>query len=265
MDYRKTRDKKIVESNYADSGNLSTRISLHQKYSTNPYGWSDWVYDQYQFTPGCRILELGCGNGGFWDSRISLLPAGAALILSDISNGMLDEVATKFADCAQVEARKIDITDIPFEDGSFDFVIANHMLYHVPDLDKAIGEVHRVLKPDGVFYATTTGDRGISEYLNTTAIEILGNPVEPSYMSFSLQNGRGHLGKWFRTIDARDYPDSLLISDINDWLDYIFSMSAMAGVEILDRSKWFDYYTVKRDSDGLLHVPKENGMFISKK
>lgn len=116
-----------------------------------------------------------------------------------------------------METRKIDITDIPFEDGSFDFAIANHMLYHVPDLDKAIGEVHRVLKPDGVFYATTTGGRGLSDYLNTTASEILGNPVEPSHMSFSF------------------------------------------------RSKWFDYYTAKRDSDGLLHVPKESGMFISRK
>ena len=48
-------------------------------------------------------------------------------------------------------SQKIDIQDIPFPDHCFDVVIANHMLYHVPDLTKAISEVHRVLRTDGKF------------------------------------------------------------------------------------------------------------------
>ena len=56
-----------------------------------------------------------------------------------------------------IEYRVIDIQDIPFADHEFDAVIANMMLYHVPDLQKGLREVKRVLKPDGTFYCATYG------------------------------------------------------------------------------------------------------------
>lgn len=48
------------------------------------------------------------------------------------------------------EHRKIDVTEIPFEDSSFDIIICNHVLEHVPDYKKALHEIHRVLKVDGI-------------------------------------------------------------------------------------------------------------------
>ena len=50
---------------------------------------------------------------------------------------------------------QLDAQALPFADGSFDSVIANHMLYHVPDRQKTYAEVRRVLKPEGRFYAAT--------------------------------------------------------------------------------------------------------------
>lgn len=47
------------------------------------------------------------------------------------------------------EIRRVDMMDMPFGEASFDFVIANHVLEHVPDLDKALREIHRVLRPGG--------------------------------------------------------------------------------------------------------------------
>jgi SAM-dependent methyltransferase len=47
------------------------------------------------------------------------------------------------------EIEKIDITKIPYEDKSFDIVICNHVLEHVPDYKKALSEIYRVLKPSG--------------------------------------------------------------------------------------------------------------------
>ena len=44
----------------------------------------------------------------------------------------------------------IDITDIKFEDNSFDFILCNHVLEHVPDDRKAMSELYRVLRPGGV-------------------------------------------------------------------------------------------------------------------
>lgn len=44
---------------------------------------------------------------------------------------------------------QVDMTDIPFPDATFDYVIANHVLEHIPDLPKAVSELCRVLKPSG--------------------------------------------------------------------------------------------------------------------
>lgn len=56
-----SKTENVIEQ-YIDDKNLSIRLKLHQKYSTNPYSFPDWLFDQYGLTEGCKILELGCGK-----------------------------------------------------------------------------------------------------------------------------------------------------------------------------------------------------------
>lgn len=51
----------------------------------------------------------------------------------------------------------VNAESIPFEEESFDVVIANHMLYHVPNINKALKEINRVLKSEGILFASTVG------------------------------------------------------------------------------------------------------------
>lgn len=116
-----------------------------------------WLFEKYKFSNGYRILELGCGNGRQWHNRIQQLPIDCTLVLSDFLDGMVENVWGKYLSHKNMLAQKIDIQNIPFPDNCFDVVIANHMLYHVPDLSKALFEVKRVLKSHGKFYASTNG------------------------------------------------------------------------------------------------------------
>ena len=84
-----------------------------------------------------------------------------------------------------VSFRQVDIQDIPYPDDSFDVVIANMMLYHVPDLRKGLTEVRRVLKPGGSFYCATTGTHGIAEYVQEL-LKDYGQP-EPEVISEDVQ------------------------------------------------------------------------------
>ena len=81
-------------------------------------------------------------------------------MLSDLSAGML-EFAKQNVTGENVRHIVIDIQDIPFPADSFDLVIANMMLDHVPDLPKALREVQRVLRPGGTFVCATYGEHGI--------------------------------------------------------------------------------------------------------
>ena len=79
------------------------------------------------------------------------------------SEGMLETAKATISGFSNVQHMVIDIQDIPFENDSFDVVIANMMLYHVPDLEKGLSEVRRVLKVGGTFYCATYGEHKIPQ------------------------------------------------------------------------------------------------------
>jgi hypothetical protein len=54
---------------YETTANLKTRISLHEKYSTNKLGFGNWLFNNYQFGEQASILEVGCGTGELWKSH----------------------------------------------------------------------------------------------------------------------------------------------------------------------------------------------------
>src|SRR3954453_4717747 len=76
---------------YRDASNLNARIALHERFSTNPYGWHRWVFDHLRFAPQARLLELGCGAASLWRENRARIPNGWEIFLSDFSPGMAQE------------------------------------------------------------------------------------------------------------------------------------------------------------------------------
>jgi ubiquinone/menaquinone biosynthesis C-methylase UbiE len=150
---------RLGSDQYRTDANLQARIRLHQRFSTNRHGWPRWLFDQLDLHEDARVLELGCGTGVLWATNTHRIPPGWQVVLSDRSPGMLAAVAGP-----PVAVRVVaDAQAVPFAPASFDVVLANHMLYHVPDRDRALGEIHRVLRPGGQVYAATNGRRHLAE------------------------------------------------------------------------------------------------------
>ena len=82
-------DRSVVEQRYATATNLQTRISIHDKYSTNKMGFGNWIFSNYKIDPGMRVLELGCGTGDMWKNKEDLIRLCSRLILSDFSKAMI--------------------------------------------------------------------------------------------------------------------------------------------------------------------------------
>lgn len=221
-------DTAVVKQQYQNAEKLNIRILLHEKYSTNKVPFGDWIASNYEIKPNSRVLELGCGTGSIWKNHLNL----------------------------------IDIQDIPYDDKSFDVVIANMMLYHVPDLQKGLSEVARVLKEDGTFYCATYGENGIIQYLEVLLSEYGAN--NDMNKSFTLQNGAGKLQEHFKNVKRLYREDGLAITDLNDLMEYIYSSTRMTNVADVDRDT-LERLLQSWMVDGVIYIPKEYGMFVVRK
>src|SRR5215212_3842048 len=83
-------DQDAIAKQYATSANLAARIALHQRCSTNPYGWQRWVFDRLGLSTGARVLEIACGTGSLWRENRERIPPALRLVLSDFSFAMLE-------------------------------------------------------------------------------------------------------------------------------------------------------------------------------
>ena len=80
---------KAVQEQYKTADNLNTRISIHAKYSTNKLGFGNWLFSHYDISPNKKILELGCGTGDIWKSKLHLIDESIDLTLTDCSPNMI--------------------------------------------------------------------------------------------------------------------------------------------------------------------------------
>ncbi len=249
----------VVEKQYSSPVKLESRISLHEKYSTNKMGWFNWLFSNYDIKQGDSILELGCGNGRLWEDHLSELPEGVKLVLSDFSETMVETASELIGHAGQVDYRAIDVQDIPFPDSSFDIVIANMMLYHVPDIDKGLSEIKRVLKPGGRFYCATFGQNDIGGFVKD-ALHI----PRVNRAKFTLQKGEECLKPHFNEIDKRLYEDSLEVTDTMDLIEYIHTLSWAEDLQSINNSEMFSVLEGLK-KDGVITIPKEYGTFIAVK
>ncbi|MCB2287484.1 class I SAM-dependent methyltransferase [Clostridium algidicarnis] len=262
-----TMDKiENVKQQYSNDKNLSVRTKLHLKHSTNKQGFVPWLFDKYEFPENCRILELGCGNGGQWQDQIENLPKCCSLTLSDFSKGMVDIVRTNYSKYNNISFQQIDIQNVTFPDETFDIIIANHMLYHIPDLSKALSEVKRVLKTDGKFYSTTNGNGGMRPFLHNSLKHFNPDGDTKAFtqeLSFNLQNGYKILNGYFSAVKRMDFEDSLSITETQDLVDWIKSTISIASYSEKDLDGLFDYFEDIRKEYGAINIEKECGLFIS--
>lgn len=250
------QDTKTLNAQYKTADPLRLRIAFHQKYSQQTQPFHDWLFSHYAFVPGMRILEIGCGNGSLWQGKLESLPAPEALILTDFSPGMVEEAKAALPPLPFLSFRTADIQYLPFPDGSFDMVIANMMLYHVPDLQKALSEVSRVLKIGGVFYCATSGEKTVVDYIR----EMLEGEGVPPHISFTLQNGTTLLSPYFSGVDCLKREDALLVTDLSDLLAYIHSLSSISGLNDAADAALL-HQLEERMKNGVLTIPKEYGTF----
>ena len=259
MEIGSLNDAATVKEQYATSKGLDIRIEFHNKYSANKQGYTPWLVSNYDIREGMNVLELGCGTGSLWIGHDDLVARCVGLVLTDLSEGMLETAKRNLGERDNVEYRVEDIQSLSFDDDTFDVVIANAMLYHVPDLNKGLREVRRVLKNGGVFYCATLGENNFTDRL-AEWFRLGGEEFNPNHI-FTMQNGVARLQTAFNDVTPLFYEDSLHITETEDLVAYLRSLTSFKSVLSLPEQKIRDILA-EHVSGGAIDLPKDYGMFI---
>jgi SAM-dependent methyltransferase len=149
-----------------------------------------------------RVLDVGCGDG-----RLPSLYAAPEVVAVDSSPDAVDRAAARGLD-----AQLADATALPFEDGSFDAVTCSHMLYHVPDPDRALAEFVRVLRPGGRFAGIYNAPEHLREVFGDAAPEAFdsesGLPLLQARFASVSRLHRGGSVLWLSRRDLQTYLDA---------------------------------------------------------
>ena len=215
--------------------------------------------------PEAEVLELGCGTGLLWSGdQAARVPPGWRLTLTDFSAGMVVEAQRNLRLAARFQVA--DAESLRFPDASFDAVVANHMLYHVPDLDRALAEIQRVLRPGGRLFAATNGAahmRELGQLVARVAPDAAAAAVGLRFSrAFGLEDGAQQLTPWFATVVREDYPDALEVTDVEPLVAYLQSMSAYKSA--LDEGRLAELRRIGGEEiarRGSFHISKSVGMF----
>ncbi len=254
---------------YQDAKNLKARIQLHEQFSINKYDWALWVFDQLKLPADSRILEVGGGTGRLWEQNLARIPPGWHITLSDFSPGML---AQSQANLQPAGAQKfafavLDVQQIPGADESYDAVIANHMLYHVPNRGQALQEIGRVLKPGGKLYAATNGRNHLRELHDLLAQVLPSASRDRSIFDrpdFRLENGREQLSPYFSEVTCHLYEDGLVVTEGEPLLAYSLSMGSSELIAE-NIAKLMELIKREIETRGAVRITKSTGLFEAQK
>ena len=163
-----------------------------------------------------------------------------------------------------ISFEEFDCNTIPYPDDSFDVVIANHTLFYCDNPEDASKEIRRVLKPGGVLYASTYGQKHMREI--TELVKGFDERIDLSatdlYSVFGLDNGADILEKYFDNVEKYLYDDALIVDKAEPLLEYIMSCHGNQNQYIVDKYKDFKSYIERKVSYRKgFKITKEAGFF----
>jgi len=261
---RVTDQTYLQSEQYKTPANLAKRAALHRRFSTNPYPWPRWVFDQLSLKPGERVVEAGCGPGWLWGDNRDRLPGGLRVRLGDYSRGMVAEARQRLRGVEGFTAYQADVQALPFAGGSFDVAVANHMLYHVPDLPRAVRELARVLVPGGRLCAATNGPAHMRELYELAAGYAPWGSRGESPFGYRLDNAAEVLSAAFARVEVRMQTDALFIPEAQVVVDYLLSTSSFRDLKgRVDPVELRRAIEARIEAEGGLRITKEAGVALA--
>ncbi len=231
-------DPELVAREYEDESRLAVRRRAWREFLEGENA-DDWTFRAVAEYRPRHILEVGCGWGELAERMTRELEA--EVVAFDPSSRM-----TELARARGIRVFRADAQAIPVRDGSFDRIVANAVLYHVPRLDLGLAEIARVLTDDGRFIATVF-DAGRFREL----FALVGQT--PPDIPVTVDNAEELLRPHFGRVDARIGTHALVFPNADEVRTYLASTITMRHLA-----------DAVEDFEGELRTERSFGVFVAK-
>jgi len=258
-------DPDTVRKQYVNDNNLRIRQEIHATYTVPKIDYNEWVLDSLTWHGGERVLDVGSGTGNYYNLLQERVP-NLQYVGIDLSPGMLGKHPSQRT-VSQADAQKL-----PFADNTFDVLMANHMMYHLNDIDEAIVEFRRVLKPEGVLMVATNSVQTMPELqvLMRRAILLLTRsggtqvkPPTPASNLFALENGCRQLARHFYAVMRNDLPSKLVFPEIDPLMQYLESTRPLREPQLPADVNWDDVMMIMQQQ--VTHLVNHLGELVINK
>lgn len=200
-------DPAVVARDYESETRLLARRSIYET-SEGP-DTLEVLWGRIVEAEPRRVLEVGPGTGELAERMAKELAADVVAI--DVSPRMVELTRAR-----GIDARVGDVQELPFEDEAFDLVVAGWVLFHPADLDRALAEIVRVLRPGGRLIAATNSERHLGELWALVGVDRI------SY-TFCVENAETALRRHFPTVDVERVDGWVTFADTATARDYVAS------------------------------------------
>ena len=180
-----------------------------------------------------EIFDSGCGPGRYLDVLIQYNPLKCVGL--DSGKEITEVTRKRFSSYSNVEIIRDDCASLPVDDNSFDFVLSNGVLHHLPNpMEELVKEHARIVRPGGYFFIFIAGKGGLEleiwkfmrEFLYDIPVEVLFKRFSEKIISLRLQGLLDHsYGEYQQTNRT----------DLERWLSNSFSeIQRVPGIKGLD-------------------------------
>lgn len=222
----------LRKGGYSDKSFVEKRRAIYE-YAVPYFAIEDEVVRLLDLKDGEKVLDIGCGGGKFLLKTAELFRKNNFTGL-DISSDMFQSAKTE----AEKQGLNIhfsvgDVQTLPFENQSFDRLIAMHMLYHVPSIDRALEEMARVVKEKGKVIITTNSlkSKPTLRELKRKISGLINSEYPDATTRFNFEEGRKTIARYFKGVKSFSFESTLLLTNSRPYVDYFDST----------RKLWFPY------------------------
>lgn len=219
-------DADLVAQEYASEERFLARRAALVDYVEGPNA-EDLAFEAIAEAAPERMLEVGAGTGAFAE-RVGR-ELGAAVTAVDLSPRMVELAGER-----GVPAIVADVQELPFGDDAFDCAAALWVLHHVPDLDRGLGELARVLGPGGRLVVVAFGSENLAELYELLEQPSLGDG------GFSRESGEAALARHFGHVERRDADGTVVFPGRAAVQAHLHSLVLIRGTGPLERLPQFD-------------------------